>query len=153
MVISPWFEVILLQFNHFDVVASLAAIGLQLRIAADARGGLNQPHLLAAAKARDWTPWLIFWLFGSHGENVTLKSICISIPDFSVVQRNRYRSKAQKRPQTDFINTIDLSRMRLAFYGFDASYHVARWRFITREPIARTPLHLARHRLPNVPKT
>ena len=36
--------------------------------------------------------------------------------------------------------------MRLAFYGFDPSYHVARWRFITREPIARTPLHLARHR-------
>jgi hypothetical protein len=30
---------------------------------------------------------------------------------------------------------------------------VARWRFITREPIARTPLHLARHRLLNVPKT
>jgi putative two-component system hydrogenase maturation factor HypX/HoxX len=41
----------------------------------------------------------------------------------------------------------ELERMRLAFYGFDASYHVARWRFITREPIARTPLHLARHRL------
>ena len=39
----------------------------------------------------------------------------------------------------------ELERMRLAFYGFDASYHVARWRFITREPIARTPLHLARH--------
>ena len=41
----------------------------------------------------------------------------------------------------------ELKRMRLAFYGFDPSYHVARWRFITREPIARTPLHLARHRV------
>jgi putative two-component system hydrogenase maturation factor HypX/HoxX len=40
----------------------------------------------------------------------------------------------------------ELERMRLAFYGFDPSYHVARWRFITHEPIARTPLHLARHR-------
>ena len=40
----------------------------------------------------------------------------------------------------------ELKRMRRAFYGFDPSYHVARWRFITREPIARTPLHLARHR-------
>ena len=40
----------------------------------------------------------------------------------------------------------ELERMRLAFYGFDPSYHVARWRFITHEPIARTPLYLARHR-------
>jgi putative two-component system protein, hydrogenase maturation factor HypX/HoxX len=47
----------------------------------------------------------------------------------------------------------ELERMRLAFYGFDPSYHVARWRFITREPIARTPLHLARHRLQGAPKT
>jgi putative two-component system hydrogenase maturation factor HypX/HoxX len=46
----------------------------------------------------------------------------------------------------------ELERMRLAFYGFDSSYHVARWRFITREPIARTPLHLARHRLRNAPQ-
>jgi hypothetical protein len=89
MVISPWFEVILLQFNRFDVVASLAAISLQLRIAADARDGLDQFHALTAAEARDWTPRLTFWLFGGHAEHVTLKSICISIPDFSVVQRNR----------------------------------------------------------------
>ena len=40
----------------------------------------------------------------------------------------------------------ELERMRLAFYGFDPSYHVARWRFITHEPVARTPLYLARHR-------
>jgi putative two-component system hydrogenase maturation factor HypX/HoxX len=41
----------------------------------------------------------------------------------------------------------ELDRMRLAFYGFDPSYHMARWPFITREPIGRTPLHLAHHRL------
>ena len=40
----------------------------------------------------------------------------------------------------------ELERIRLAFYGFDPSYHVARWRFITHEPIAHTPLYLARHR-------
>jgi len=39
----------------------------------------------------------------------------------------------------------ELDSMRLAFYGFDPSYHMARWRFITCEPIARTPLHLAHH--------
>ena len=46
----------------------------------------------------------------------------------------------------------ELERMRLAFYGFDPSYHVARWRFITHEPIARTPLYLARHRAQSLPK-
>ncbi len=89
MVISPWVEVILLQFNRFDVAASLAAISLKFWIAADARDGLDQFHGLIAAIATDWTPRLIFWLFGGHAEHVILKSIYISIPDFSVVQRNR----------------------------------------------------------------
>ena len=37
-------------------------------------------------------------------------------------------------------------RMRLNFYGFDPSYHVARYHFVHRLPHAWTPLHLARHR-------
>jgi putative two-component system protein, hydrogenase maturation factor HypX/HoxX len=40
----------------------------------------------------------------------------------------------------------ELERMRLNFYGFDPSYHVARHRFVYRTPHAWTPLHLARHR-------
>jgi putative two-component system hydrogenase maturation factor HypX/HoxX len=40
----------------------------------------------------------------------------------------------------------ELERMRLNFYGFDPSYHVARYRFVHRVPHAWTPLHLARHR-------
>ena len=40
----------------------------------------------------------------------------------------------------------ELDRMRLNFYGFDPSYHVARHRFVHRVPHAWTPLHLARHR-------
>lgn len=91
MVISPRVEVIHLQFNRFDVVALLAAISLHLWIAADARDGLDQFHGPIAAEATDWTPRLIFWLFGDHAEHVILKPICVSIPDFSVVQRNRSR--------------------------------------------------------------
>jgi putative two-component system hydrogenase maturation factor HypX/HoxX len=56
----------------------------------------------------------------------------------------RARDEAEK--PLDAYRAEELSRMRLAFYGFDPSYHVARWRFITREPIARTPRHLARPR-------
>jgi len=40
----------------------------------------------------------------------------------------------------------ELKRMQLNFYGFDPSYHVARYHFVHRVPHAWTPLHLARHR-------
>lgn len=40
----------------------------------------------------------------------------------------------------------ELAHMRLNFFGFDPSYHVARHDFITQVPKSRTPLHLARHR-------
>ena len=40
----------------------------------------------------------------------------------------------------------ELERMRLNFYGFDPSYHIARHRFVYRTPHAWTPLHLALHR-------
>ena len=40
----------------------------------------------------------------------------------------------------------ELERMRLNFYGFDPSYHVARHRFVHRTPHSWTPRHLAAHR-------
>ena len=40
----------------------------------------------------------------------------------------------------------ELERMKLNFYGFDSSYHVARWHFVHKSPRSRTPLWLARHR-------
>jgi putative two-component system hydrogenase maturation factor HypX/HoxX len=40
----------------------------------------------------------------------------------------------------------ELDRMRLNFYGFDSSYHVARHHFVAKVPHSRTPLWLARHR-------
>ncbi len=56
------------------------------------------------------------------------------------------RAHDEAEKPLDAYREEELARMRLAFYGFDPSYHVARWRFITREPIARTPRHLAVHR-------
>lgn len=44
--------------------------------------------------------------------------------------------------------TEELEKMKLNFYGFDPSYHVARYHFVNKSPLARTPLHLARHRGP-----
>ena len=41
----------------------------------------------------------------------------------------------------------ELERMRLNFYGFDSSYHVARYNFVRKVAKARTPLYLARQRI------
>jgi putative two-component system hydrogenase maturation factor HypX/HoxX len=40
----------------------------------------------------------------------------------------------------------ELERMKLNFYGFDPSYHVARYHFVYKLPKARTPHYLAAHR-------
>ncbi len=40
----------------------------------------------------------------------------------------------------------ELERMKLNFYGFDTSYHIARYYFVHRVPHFRTPPYLALHR-------
>jgi len=40
----------------------------------------------------------------------------------------------------------ELERMRVNFYGFDSSYHVARYNFVYKVPKSRTPLTIAAHR-------
>ncbi|HET6719646.1 MAG TPA: hydrogenase maturation protein [Rhodocyclaceae bacterium] len=40
----------------------------------------------------------------------------------------------------------ELAQMRRNFYGFDPSYHVARYHFVLKSPASWTPRHLARHR-------
>jgi putative two-component system hydrogenase maturation factor HypX/HoxX len=40
----------------------------------------------------------------------------------------------------------ELARMRLNFFGFNPSYHVARYNLMRKVPKSRTPLYLARHR-------
>jgi putative two-component system protein, hydrogenase maturation factor HypX/HoxX len=68
--------------------------------------------------------------------------------DFAVAlgnKRQRRASDEKSRPLADY-RTAELERMRLNFYGFDPSYHIARHRFVYRTAHAWTPLHLARHR-------
>jgi len=40
----------------------------------------------------------------------------------------------------------ELAHMKRNFYGFDSSYHVARWHFVSKSPQSWTPRHLAKHR-------
>lgn len=59
-------------------------------------------------------------------------------------QKRRVADEAQK-PLTAY-RAEELERMRLNFFGFDSSYHVARYHFVHKLRPARTPFHLARHR-------
>lgn len=62
-------------------------------------------------------------------------------------KREARRTDELIRPLADY-RTAELERMRLNFFGFDPSYHIARHRFVHRTPQAWTPLHLALHRQP-----
>lgn len=60
----------------------------------------------------------------------------------------KYRLRLQDeafKPLQDY-RAGELERMKLNFYGFDPSYHVARYNFVFRISSSWTPLHLARHR-------
>ncbi len=46
----------------------------------------------------------------------------------------------------------ELERMKLNFYGFDTSYHIARYYFVRRTPHFRTPPYLALHRRSAYPR-
>ncbi|PDT91066.1 hydrogenase maturation protein [Bradyrhizobium sp. Y36] len=59
-------------------------------------------------------------------------------------QRRRAADEAEKPLQA--YRDEELRRMRLNFYGFDPSYHVARYNFIHKVPKSRTPLTIANHR-------
>ncbi len=59
-------------------------------------------------------------------------------------QGRRAADEAQKPLQA--YRDDELRRMRLNFYGFDPSYHVARYNFIHKVPKSRTPLTIANHR-------
>jgi putative two-component system hydrogenase maturation factor HypX/HoxX len=64
-----------------------------------------------------------------------------------VADKQERRSRDEGEKPLDDYEREELSRMRQNFYGFDPSYHVARYNFIRKIPQSRTPLHLARHRV------
>jgi putative two-component system hydrogenase maturation factor HypX/HoxX len=63
------------------------------------------------------------------------------------VMRKQHERAADEaaRPLADY-RQEELSRMHRNFYGFDPSYHVARYHFVHKLPHAWTPRHLAPHR-------
>jgi len=60
-------------------------------------------------------------------------------------KRGRRKREEAEKPLERY-RAEELERMRLNFYGFDPSYHVARYNFIHKIPKSRTPATIARHR-------
>ena len=63
-----------------------------------------------------------------------------------LAEKRRRRDADESNKPLAAYRAEELARMQLNFYGFDPSYHVARYNFIHKIPKSRTPLTLARHR-------
>jgi putative two-component system hydrogenase maturation factor HypX/HoxX len=106
-------------------MGSAQAVSLGL---ADARFGSTPEEFLALAAARARK------LAESPGYAEVLRA----------KRESRERDEAAK--PLERYREEELARMRLNFYGFDPSYHVARYHFVYKLPKARTPHYLAHHR-------
>ncbi len=61
-------------------------------------------------------------------------------------ERNRQRARDWAiKPLVEY-RREELQQMKLNFYGFDSSYHVARYHFVEKLAKSRTPVYLALHR-------
>jgi putative two-component system hydrogenase maturation factor HypX/HoxX len=65
--------------------------------------------------------------------------------DVVAARRARRARDEAERPLAAY-RAEELAHMHRNFYGFDPSYHVARWHFVSKSPQSWTPRHLARHR-------
>lgn len=60
-------------------------------------------------------------------------------------KRATRQADEQEKPLAEY-RREELERMNLNFYGFDPSYHVARYNFVYKVPKSRTPVTIAHHR-------
>ena len=69
-------------------------------------------------------------------------------PDLTqlIEEKRAARARDEATKPLEVHRQEELARRKLNFYGFDPSYHIARYHFVHRVPHAWTPLHLARHR-------
>lgn len=119
--------------------------------AAQARDIMQNRMPLAAAQAVRMG--LIDAAFGADAavfaEEVTARAQALAAADdyparLAAKRERRRRDEASKPLQA--YRDEELLRMRRNFYGFDPSYHVARYHFVHKMPHAWTPRHLAVHR-------
>ena len=66
-----------------------------------------------------------------------------------IIEKRSRRDADERIKPLEAYRAEELAQMHRNFYGFDTSYHVARYNFIHKVPKSHTPLHLARHRVPH----
>jgi putative two-component system protein, hydrogenase maturation factor HypX/HoxX len=66
--------------------------------------------------------------------------------DARLAEKSRRREADERERPLESYRAQELEHIRRNFYGFDPSYHVARYNFIHKIAKSRTPLTLARHR-------
>jgi len=69
-------------------------------------------------------------------------------PDFELLlaAKRIKRARDEAAKPLSVWRAEELAEMKRNFYGFDPSYHVARWHFVMKSLPSWTPRHLARHR-------
>jgi putative two-component system hydrogenase maturation factor HypX/HoxX len=65
-----------------------------------------------------------------------------------LARKSRQRAADEARRPLESYRAAELERMKLNFFGFDSSYHVARYNFVHKVARSRTPSFLAKHRTP-----
>jgi putative two-component system hydrogenase maturation factor HypX/HoxX len=63
-----------------------------------------------------------------------------------IEEKRRCRAADEAAKPLAAYREAELARMKLNFYGFDPSYHVARYNFVCKVPKSRTPPAIALHR-------
>ncbi len=106
-------------------MGSQEAVGLGL---ADARFGETAVDFLGEVRAR--------------------AEALAAAPDWAarLAAKQGQRAADESRKPLSAYRGEELAHMRTNFYGFDPSYHVARYNFVCRVPKSRTPVTIARHR-------
>jgi len=113
---------------------------------------LTQNRLpVGAAEAREMG--LIDGCFGTDREDFVARIEQIAeglaaSPDYPALLQEKIdrRARDEREKPLDAYRAEELQHMKLNFYGFDPSYHVARYNFVYKIPHAWTPLYLVRHR-------
>jgi putative two-component system hydrogenase maturation factor HypX/HoxX len=69
-------------------------------------------------------------------------------PDYErlIREKRERRERDERGKPLEAYRAEELEHVKLNFYGFDPSYHVARYNFVYKVPHSWTPLHFARHR-------
>jgi len=124
---------------------------LPRRVGEARAAALTQNRLpVGAAEAREMG--LIDGCFGNDREDflariVQLAEGLAASPDYSALLQEKLarRERDEREKPLDAYRAEELQHMKLNFYGFDPSYHVARYNFVYKVPHAWTPLYLARH--------